>query len=454
MALDIAPPNFAGLAGLASGGPGNLNLSVPGGLGLQAAQIVQAQRAANQQMAMEKLKLRQADEMGLRALGQQQNELNFRQQQGQDELALEKARLAQQGQLSQQELGLRGQIARSQDQQFGAEMDMKNKAMAMEQQKMEMAKLMEDSKQTIKEKGAFAAYGRLAIDQAKTPEEAQQIKEEILNEAEAKGYITGTQAKFARMSSISQFKNMLGHQLLMYGAVKDYKDMYDMEHPKESANNSGQTVIERPDGTRIVLSEPTTKTQGKAEEDLVSSSDNLKELKSMYDSVPDSFFGAKAVSPTVTAIREWAQDIPGIGSIVKPSDSDKEVLQKYGEVSGQSEMMAMNVIKQLSGLSYTDSQLQFLKEIVPKIGPTTTKSTFTGKVNNLMRFYEQIKQDREELLRQGLDVSDPEFKQKLLEKMQNNAKRFNPEGLRKYLESTGKYNKEQIDAEIKRRGMM
>jgi hypothetical protein len=64
---------------------------------------------------------------------------------------------------------------------------------AVNAQKAEWVKLLAEKKEAIHEKGAFAAYGLMAMNGAKTPEEGNTARNEIVKEALAKGFMSKEQ---------------------------------------------------------------------------------------------------------------------------------------------------------------------------------------------------------------------------------------------------------------------
>ncbi len=108
-------------------------------------------------------------------------------------------------------------------------------------------------------------------------------------------------------------------------------------------------------------------------------------------------------------------------------------------MEGQVKNLSMNIIKDLSGLSYTDKQLEFMNDIVPQIGKLATRSQFEGRAENLRRFFSQVKKYNEEILAEGIKSG-----------MQKGASPSS--GLRQHLEKIG-FSKEKIDAALKAKGL-
>lgn len=422
MSIDIQPPNYSGLVNLA-GKATNLNIQPTGALGLQALQQQQANAANLRANALGRDQLQQQGQLGLLSQFTQNRALDLQAQQQRGLLsnnaqqqAIELAKLQQKAGMDQNQLAL--DMAKYQ--QTGANQDTVNaineQKNMLDAHKQQMEQLNKDSLQTLKEKGAYASYGLLALKNAKTPEEANAIKAEIVKEAQAKKYISADDAKNILQMPNSQAALLLGSIIVSTGTAADYKRLMDAQ----KTPNGTDTTVTLADGTVVHTSAATKPTESKAQSDIMGAKDNLAELNNLYKNVPPNYFGLPALKQTSTYLRELGQVIPGIG----PSEENKSDLKKYSGLQGASEMMSMNVIKQLSGVQYSDKQLEFMKKILPEFGPTSAKSVFDGRVENLQRFFEQTKKAREEVLAQGFQSSnDPDspYAKALLEKMQQNA---------------------------------
>lgn len=404
MVLNITPPNFAGLAALAGTRTGGLGLSVPGELGLKAIQLRQAQEESRRQTALEQMRIQQQGLLGLRQqqlAGQQlqqqgllgQSDLTMRQRE------LEQRALASQNQfnLGQQQLASNERV--SQSEIFGRDLVSKRQA-AMDALKEEMKRLAEEKKETLEEKGAFAASGLLALKQAKTPEEAQIIRTEFLKEALSKKYISKEEADTAASSPLSKFTQMLQFKAMQYGKAKEYKDM-------TAAVGEPSPVIG-------------TKARNKAQEDVIAADDALKHLESLYDAPPD-YFGAAALKyETQNPLREWGKDIPEIGLRIALSEEEKVAQERYKDMKANSEHLAMKIVKDLSGVQYSDKQLKYLKEILPSIGPGTVESTFRGRLNFLKNYYIKVKEARQKILSDGdIEFGSKEYRTKMSNEIDN-----------------------------------
>ena len=426
MGLELQPPNLAGLIALANGGQGgNLNLESPGKLGLLAFQEAAANNNNMAQNANQRQQIAQAGQLGLLNNATQNRQIDMQSlmqqaamKQQQDEMAYKYKALGQQGQMNNAENALKAQQLSQQYSLGKGELDAKKQDNIIDLMKLQVEKLADEKKETLKERGAFAATGLMALNNVKTPAEAQLLSQEIAKEALSKGYISKEDAQHFLSSPISARKNMLQMQTMQYGMAEEYKSMRGAD-----AEKSGATEIRLADGTVVKTSMPTEKNKSDLQNDVAFADQNVKELKGIIDSVPESFFGAAALKQQGTKIREWAESIPGLGKLVGPTEEDKSELEHYSGVQGKINYIAMQTIKDLSGLSYTDKQLEFMNRIIPQMGPGHVPSEFKGRAKNLLRFYEMTKQAKKELLDKGISLeSNPEeYKDQLLQKMQQLA---------------------------------
>jgi hypothetical protein len=425
MALDLQAPNLAGLAAIA-GGSHALNINPTGALGLQALQIRQAKEAQQQDNAIKMMQLQQAGQLGMGQQNIQQQQLaqqaaqNERQGLFQDkDLAYKMQQLGMQGQENQSDLAYKQQLLAQQGRLGEANIGVEKQKIFQEQRQEAMKQLLAEKKETIQAKGAYVSYGLMSLTSAKTPEEAQTISNEIFKEAVDKKYLTPEQAKQMSQLPISQRINMMKGMVMDAGMAKEYKDMQE----KKESSNGGNTEVVLSDGTVIKSSAPTKPVQGEIQKKVMNSDENIRELQYMIDNVPDEFFGAPAVGQSVTYLRELGEKIPGIGKLIEPSKEAKDSNELYSSMQSQTRNLSMNVIKDLSGLSYTDKQLEFMNEIIPQIGPTATRSQFNGRAKNLLRFFDAVKDAKQELLDKGFkldtDTNKEAFKDALLSKMKS-----------------------------------
>lgn len=296
---------------------------------------------------------------------------------------------------------------------------MEEAAIDRQQLRLDTAKLVKQTDEDIQEQGEFTSKVRLAMEQVQQPMEFKTLQKEALTEAVQKGYVQPDDyEKLARLDP-EKFKKALDFRVMQLAKVKQYK-----ETPKDG-------VVRSPSGDVIARAEPinyakpTASVKTSTQKDIITAEDNIKELSQMYSEVPDNFFGAGAAINRGAAFgREWVATLPGM-SWADSSPEQKRYLEKYSNFVARSEMLSLQIIKQLSGVQYSDKQLEFMKKILPSIGGDTVKSEFKGRSSNMMRFFKQIKSDREAILREGVSQGSKEYREKMLQKMQSAAMQVN-----------------------------
>ncbi len=431
MAIDIQQPNYSGLVAIA-GKSAPLNIQPTGALGLQALQQQQANAAALRANALGQAQLQQQGQIAQGSQNIQQRQLD---QQYQQQLAQQRynSGLLQQASSKNkfdqaldaakyQQAGLKDQNSLAMDvlkyQQTGAnqqnDVALRSQKNQLDAHKQMMDQLNKDNETTLKEKGAFASYGLLSMRNAKSPEEAQQIRAEIIKDAVKKKYISEDDAAAAAKMPSSQFSLLLGSQIVNAGVAKDFKAQQEALRPEQT----GLTQVFDPQTGQLVYSAEVTKPEkNKFEADIVGAKDSLREINNLYQNVTPDMFGASALKQNVTYLRELGQSIPGIGKYLKPSTEDTDALTKYSNLQAATNGLAMDVIKEKSGVQYSDQQLQFMMKILPEFGPTIVKSVFDGKVQNLNRYLGAVIQSREELLKNKFKLGTPEFEQAMSKKI-------------------------------------
>lgn len=457
MAIDIQPPNYSGLAAIAGNTDRPLNLHSAGALGLQALQQQQSNENA---LRANDLANRQLQQQGQLALGTQRVA-----QQAMDQQAVQQQR---QGLLDQNNLAMRRQ-------EFGAtgaqnatdnaykqqqlaqtslsekdNLDLQNRILAETTAKDQMVKTLALSKQEIQNQGAFASYGLMSMKGAKTPEEANTIRAEINKEAVSKGYLTQTQADAANALPLSQYTNGLAYQVMAKGMTKEHKDMVEASKPVPDI--TGLTQVRDPQTGTLVYSSSASKSEiSKLQGDIVGAKDSLREIKNIYGGVTDKMFGAGALGQNLTQIRALLGTIPGAGKYLDATQEDKDALTQYNNMQAATNGLSMDVIKEKSGVQYSDNQLQFILKILPQIGPTHTKAEFDGRTQNLERYLNAVIQSREDLLKNKFKLGTPEFESAMSQKIDDIQAHFfdKPKGPtdadRQFYKQNGKSDTE-IDA--------
>ena len=380
MALDIAPPNFAGLAAVASGG-GNLNLPAPGALGLQALQQNQVQRASQQQAALELAKIRAMELQGLRE--------NRTAQQG-----LQQQGVYQQGLLQNQQAGIQQdalsgmmrnqfdaakflQEYQQKDAHKSSDIDVEHKKLAVDVLKQQMDKLKEDKKEVLQEKGAFAAHILLALDQAKTPEQAIQIRAEALKSGLANGYITKEEAAAASRMSNSQFRSSVEFKALQFEAASQYKQL------KEATGGSTVTL---PDGTVIQTESPTKAVETEVQKDLIKKEKSLKQTEFLRNNYHKKYFTYPGQAENLLSVAaEKTKGIPLVGTILDKGAEKLSGLSKEDRAKAIQEAQTyksavlqffFDYQHEISGAAVSETEVERLKQAV--INGDMSPSEFLG----------------------------------------------------------------------------
>ena len=443
MGLDISPANFSGLAALAGGGGGNLNLpNNAGAMGLQALQLQMAQEEARKNQQLKLLQLQQQaqtqDYGTLAASGQGSGGYS----RAMPDISQLKQQLAALNQ-GQQQQDVSGQQPQADPRQ-----------QAMDALKKQMTKLLDEDDESVAEKAAFATYANDVMKKATTPEEAQAIRKEILSIARDKKYMNYDEIEYASKLPLSRFSAELQIKAMQYEMVKGAKGKYSKKSEEEDSADPN-------------VSDLTKTTTDKMQEDLIQSDDNIRQLKELVENVPDNYFGAAALGQDITAGKAWLGSVPGIGKYLDASPKDKEDLKKFGKFHSKAESLSLQIIKQLSGLAYTDDQLEYLKSILPTIGKGTTRPTFDGRSTALFEWFDGIKAKRQELLAKGITLeSKPEeykaaMKNFIIPATKTEEESDAPstqvsssgevtaEKMRKHLKAKNKYSDEEIETYIK-----
>lgn len=424
MAIDIQQPNYSGLVAIA-GKNAPLNIAPTGALGLQALQQQQQAQDAAQKNALSRMQLQQQGQIALNAQRNEQAQLNQQRQYQQGLLqnasqqnkfsqALDTAKYQQSALKDQNNLSLdylKYQQTGSNQQATQANNEQKT---MLDAHKQMMDQLNKDDAKTLREKGAYASYGLMSIKNASSPEEANQIRAEIVKEAISKKYISPEDGKNALQMPLSQFGLMLGSQVVSAGVATDFKTQQEALKPAQS----GVTQVFDPQTGKLVYSAAVSKPEtNKLEADIVGAKDSLREINNLYKNVDDKYFGAAALGQTGTYLRELGQSIPGIGKYIEPNKEAKDALTQYSNLQAATNGLAMDVIKEKSGVQYSDQQLAFMMKILPEFGPTASKSVFNGKVENLNRYLNAVIQSREELLKNNFKLGTPEYQAAMSQKI-------------------------------------
>ncbi len=417
MAIDIQQPNYSGLVAIA-GKNAPLNLQPTGALGLQALQQQQANQASLRSDAMGRMQLAQQGQLGLLSNRTQNRAMDLQQQQqnrqgllAQANQNLDQQKLAQQGNQFQSELGLKQQQMAMQGLEHKDQQDLKNRILAEQTAKDQMTKLMSEGKQAVHEKGAFASYGLLAMSGAKTPEEAAQIKAEILKEAADKKYMTAEELKAASQMPISQFQNGLKYKVMQFGQVKEYKDMMDAQQPAKSAN--GLSVIQHADGSTEITSTPTQSTKSEIQKDIKNTEKAMTQIgKLKNDYNPDYFTYKGQADAYISKEAEKSKGTPGLESVSnlaakvltgKSPEERADFIEKRSKYMNNIEQVFNTYKKEITGAAAGEREIEMLRKSF--LNGDMAPSEFQGAMEQVVSKYKSEADINKNVLNKGIDVS-------------------------------------------------
>lgn len=436
MALDLAPPNYGALASLAGNNNAHLNLPVPGALGLQALQLMQTQKAQQQQAVLEQMRLAQQGQMAQQQQDYQNRQLTQQGLLGQSDLAFKQQQAGIQNSLDQTKNDLMSQQLQQTGNFQQGDLDVRNKQLALEQSQLDMTKLLSDTKQSLQQKGAFATYAKMAMDNAKTPEEAQQIRTAVLNEALSNGFVSENEAKAASQMPISQFKNSLDYKIMQYGVVKDYKDMKDAE----KTNNNQTSFSVGPDGSIQYTQAPTSTTESKVQKDLLDREEALKQLGPIREEFNKQYFTYPGqIGLGASKFAEKTQGIPGVGWLAdkaaqtltggKSEEDRAAYIQNATAYLNKVEQFFQQKYRQpITGAAAAESELKDLRKQF--LSGDMSPSEFQGSLDAILQNYTSDAEFKKNVLNKGIDVTP-----------QDN-------GLQNYLKSKG-YSDSEINDYLK-----
>lgn len=460
MAININPPNFSGTASVAGRGINNTALTNAGALGLQAYQLRQAEEEAKKQRIMEAMRLRVQEDMARRQAGIQQGELGLRQQELQQRGLLanmEQDRFKQELGMKDQwfQLGRQDDAAKlaaemsSRERGYGLEerklgmIDEENKMkLAMEYQKTELKKMLEEKKEVREEKAAYAMYGLRTMQGAKTPEEAQQIRTEIVKEALDKGYISKEEAKAAGKMPISQFTASLEYKLALGDKVKEFAAL--QEATKEEKESKGTQVTIGADGTVKYTQSPTTAVVTETQKDLKNKDlalDQLKQLQEGYD--PSYFTYRNQASASTAKLAQKFKGIPGlegasegVASFVSgmPEKDREKFLEKRSAYMNKVDQLFNAYKKEITGAAAGEKELDQIRDSF--INGDMSPSEFQGALQQVVEKYKAEADYNRNLLNKGFNTT-PASDDKGVDS-----------GLVQFLKSKG-YSEEQINTYMK-----
>ncbi len=419
MAIDIQAPNLSGLTAIA-GKSAPLNLAPTGALGLQALQQRQANDASLRANALANMQLSQQGRIAQGSQNLQRQALDLQAQQqnrqgllAQSELGMKQQQLGMQDAQFQDELGLKEKQLGQRNLEQIQDVDLKHRILAERTAKNQMAKLKEEKKETIQEKGAFASYGLLAMKDAKTSEEAQQIRTEILKEAESKQYMTPEEIKGAMQLPISQFQNGLKYKVMQFGQVKEYKEMLAAQTPKSTSSGT-QIEYDAEGNVSAINIGPTQAAKTKAEGVVNDRSQALLKLGELQKNFDPSYFTNLTQGKNwVSKQAEVNKGIPLVGTALdkaaeystgKKGEERAKDIQKFTDYANSVEQFFNQTYKQpMTGAAVGEEELKKLRS--GYLSGDMSASEYKGALDQLIRKYTGEEEFNKNFLKKGVDVS-------------------------------------------------
>ncbi len=411
MPIQLNAPNLSALSSV-SGGNGIPNLPSPGALGLQALQAGNANRNAmldrrqQAEQAFLQRNVAQQQMANQAAMANQQNQLE------QQKLAQQNAQFGQNAQLDAAKMA-------QQDNQFNQNLDVTMDRNAIDKQRADqegaakqMAKLLDMDKKDLQARGAFAAYGLMSIKGAKTPEEANLIRNEIVKEAVAKKHISAEEGAAASKAPISQFTAMLGQQLIATGQAAEYASMVKANAPAKST--AGTQIEFNEDGTiKSISQDPNTAVKTEVQKDLLNREKGLQQLANIRDKFdPANFTYAGKMGRGASAIAELAKGTPGLeqaselaAKTITGKDSEERAagLQDATKYLNSVEQFFNTYRKDITGAAAAEKELERLRASF--INSDLSPSQFKGALDQLLTKYTSEAEFNKNVLRKGVDTS-------------------------------------------------
>jgi hypothetical protein len=435
--ININPGNFGALAALAGRDTGHLNIPVPasrqnfmqglsGGLGAMMDRMGQKERLQASK-----------DESGSRlALAEK-------------EMAMKQSAMDRNFNADQAQREFENKRAEKMDQYRYAELDMRRKMLM--------------SPDDVRTRTTAAAKFLDEVQKAETPEQKKAIIQTNLNRLKDSGIIDNKEYDVLRDASPEIVQKHLtteiitNDKLLSNGLIKGGKYSQSTGGGKKGTGATGgvaNTAV--PEGNLPI----TSKTADKAQEDEVNIDENITALNNLNAQYKKDYLGAGGQGKSaVLAARDYASTAPIIGDKVALGPEDKEWLQNRSNFASSSQELSMKIIKQLSGLSYTDKQLEFLRQITPN--ESDSPSVFEGKMQGMQQRLTALKGIKDELLQKGIKIGTSEYKDAWLAKAKERAlapsdtQSADPR-IQKTIEhykSQG-YSEEQIRDQLKKQGIL
>lgn len=406
MPIDLNPPNFNGPGYLAGVREGSLNLAQPGVLGLQSLQTSNASINDAQRNNISRMAIQQQGQLGLLSDQLDQQKANQQAQYQQGLLADQQQKNTMQGQYQQGQLSLQqqqnqGQLANQQQQtaqQGQYQQGMLQNAQQQQAhavQQSQFNQMMTMKKEDLMQRGAFATYGLLALQNAQSPDQAQQISNTLTQQAIQKGFMTQDEADQFNQLPMSQRKALLEGDLVAGGNAVQLKNM-------QSANTmvAKDGSVTLPDGSSGSILTPTERSA--TQKEIIAAQTSLDQFNKLNSDVKPSWFGAGAYTgPEATGAESYLSGITG----VSPSAENKADYQKYSNYQSNANIQVLNIAKTLVGGRPNQTDLKLIMGAVPKVGPGTNIDQFNGNMQQLTDALQSAINYKKQLLSQGIKLN-------------------------------------------------
>lgn len=411
--INIRQPDLRGLASVSRGS----DLSNLGGLGLSAIRQLQQAQQTQQQLALERMRLQDQSGLGLlannranRALDQQKYLTERAQDLQGRQLAQNERKMAMQGQQFQDSLGLKQQALAQQGALGQSELALKEKALQQQQMQKELARLMDQDKAELDKKGNFAAYVASAMENAKSPEEANMIRVEALKNAVKDGILSKKEANQYSKLPLSQFANQAKYQAMVLGKVSEMKAGLDKKQPTMPGVTIGA------DGSIDIRQEPTTPSRNKAQGELMDRQRALRKLGGLRENFKRKYFTTKGrLGLGASKMAEEAEGMPYAGVLDTVAGAitgqNKEERAKYireatSYLNAVDQFFQQEYRKPITG---AQAALQELKDLRSKfLSGDMSPSEAMGALDAIVIRYTSEEEYNKNVLGKGLDITPSE----------------------------------------------
>ena len=366
MAIPLNPGNFGATAAFAGNSIGNLGIPVPNYSALTqgAANFAEGIQASKNRALQEKqMAIQQAKEGRLESMAQQQMSLQMREQ-----------------------------------------------AIKEKQFQLQIDNL---SHQQAKEKSAeqLQAQGTAAYMISQLPKQDwEDNKQSIINGLVGSKIINEDQGKTLATKS---YRDVLIQAKVFTLTSKNALELQKLD-AKEGGGASGSTIIRDPETGTVVYEK---KAAGKPAEndlqkDMTTMQDQLQQMEGIAKNYKKEFSGLGGVVKSgIGAAASWL----GIEEVDPSLKGAAEFTKKRSEWAAQVNYMKMQTIKALSGVQYSDKQLQFMDKITPS--ETDSASVFEGKTRALTNYIRESYKMKAVLLKEGYQLSTPKFNEEFNDRL-------------------------------------